>query len=87
MNTAENGATLLWVAALATMLATTGCYVSQNKVRVVPVQTARPVSLSDQYVDGQGHVVAAQQYETITSLSFKREVKAPRHDATETVLD
>lgn len=87
MDSQKNNNRQLLVAALVATLATTGCYTSQNNVRVVPVQTDRPVSLSDQYVDGQGNVVVAQQYEPITTLAFKRQVEAPRHDTTEVTLD
>jgi hypothetical protein len=87
MHTQKNRGRHLSVIALALTLATAGCYTSQNSVRVVPVQTERPVSLSDQYVDEQGHVVVAEQYEPITTLSFKRAVEAPRHATAEATLD
>lgn len=67
--------------------ASTGCYRTSNTVTLEPLETKVPVSASGQYVDAQGKIVNEAQYEVVDSFQFEQQVRAPRHDKTETKLD
>lgn len=66
---------------------TTGCYRTQNIVRVEPLDTKVPVSASGQYIDREGRIVTEDEYQVVSNFSFDRTVEVPRHKKAEADLD
>ncbi len=75
------------LAALPVSLLVTGCYATQNRVTLAPLETKRPVSASSAYVDADGRVVSKDQYTLIRPFTFERAVTGERHSETVTALD
>lgn len=66
---------------------TTGCYRTQNIVRMEPLDTKVPVSASGQYVNTEGRIVKETEYRIVSDFSFERTVEVPRHKKAEADLD
>jgi hypothetical protein len=60
---------------------------TSNVVTFAPLNTSRPVSLTNSYVGTTGEIVEADGYERVNSFQFTRKVYGPRHRRTRTELD
>lgn len=62
---------------LAPLLTASAC-TTTNTVVLKPLDTPFPVSLSDQYLDNDGRVVAENDYEFVDKVNFQLVAEAPR---------
>jgi hypothetical protein len=61
---------------VATLASSPGCYTTTNRATLAPLPTSYPVSLSSEYVEPGGSVVADRDYRIVRPFSFHSSVGA-----------